>query len=78
MATFLFLVSVIASTLLFLAAAAEEIARVVRQPSERQHTLHEPASSAQAPAASRVSALPRTAASARPLPSEPGDWDRAA
>ena len=70
MATFLFLVSIAATTLLFIAIAAEEIARVTRRFFARGRAEQASAlpvrvvSSAQAGAPSRAAVQPRAAASA--------------
>jgi hypothetical protein len=78
MATFLFLVSVSATTLLFIAIASEEIARVVRGFFARKEALREPAAPVTSHECPQLSVLRGTSSPHRSVQAETDDWDRAA
>jgi len=74
MATFLFLVTIGATTALLLASAAEEIARATRKVFVREHAEPGSASLSRAAVVPQASRLPRAAAPARPAAPAQNDW----
>jgi hypothetical protein len=80
MLTFLFLVGFVATTLLLLAIALDEALRVTRMLLARWWVRRELAAPVMQARIAAIEGLPARAAAARArvLPSEPGDWDRAA
>lgn len=80
MATFLFFVSLSATTLLLIANAAEEIASVTRRLLMRTRTQHKRVLPVKAHAPLPIGATPRASAQPRPIATAPSDWapDRAA
>ena len=81
MATFLFLVSITATTILFIASAAEEVVSVTRRFFARRQAEHSSASPVSAPASPQVSVTSRAAPQPRVTASAShNDWvpDRAA
>jgi hypothetical protein len=80
MATFLFLVSLSATTLLLIANAAEEIASVTRRLFLRARRQHKRVLPTKAFAPLPMNATPRASAQPRPVATAPNDWvpDRAA
>ena len=80
MATFLFLVIISATTLLLVASAAEEIARVTRKFFVHGRAEQGSASPVRTVAASQVSTLTRAPVQSRPAAAPKADWipDRAA